>query len=353
MNKYIAIALSLISSQLYSGGSCCPSADPCAKCAQIWPSRGPDWIITPGAGPCVSRGWDAFLTVDFIYWTSRVDNLGFALYEPIENGFSVTGSGQVLHPDWKFSPGFKVGVGLLYDHDGWDLYVNYTWLRVCDTKESKTIEDFEARRLRPIGDQNAFAGLFDPIVHASGDWELAFNALDAELGRNFFISRYLKLRPHIGLKGTWQDQDYVVRARDLLLTSEDKNSMHYWGIGIRGGLNSTWHFNQCFSLIGAISASGMWEKFNVKRRSGYTGPFESAAILHTDNDFSSLKPVLELFIGLRYESWICCDRYHYAFDGGWELQWWGMQNQFFNQTVESTRGDLNLNGFTLKARLDF
>ncbi|NGX26521.1 MAG: hypothetical protein K940chlam6_00445 [Chlamydiae bacterium] len=358
MNIYkSALLLLTASAPLLSNDCCCPPADPCAKCAQIWPTRGPDWIITPAAGPCVSRGWDAYITAEFIYWTSRLDNLGFAIFEPVQNGTTVTGRGNILHPDWKFEPGFKVGVGLLFDHDAWDLYVNYTWLSVHDTKEKIAVSDSQTQRIRPIGDSASFANLTQPILFASGRWELDFNVLDAELGRNFFISRYLKLRPHFGLKGTWQDQDYLVIGQDEELISKDQNSTHYWGVGIRAGLDTAWHFNQCFSLIGEVAITALWEKFETERKSGAAplevGVSEPITVLYVENDIHTLKPVLEFLLGLRYETWYCCDRYHFGIDGGWELQWWSGQNQFFNQIVESKCGDLNLNGFTLKFRLDF
>ncbi len=352
----LALLLLTTSIPLYSNDPCCPPADPCAKCAQIWPTNGPDWIVTPAAGPCVSRGWDAYLTAEFIYWTAREDRLGFAIFESVENGNKVTSQGKTLHPDWNFEPGFKVGAGLLYDHDSWDIYVNYTWLRVRDTKEKETASDSQTQRLRPIGDAASFAGLSD-IVFASGRWELDFNVLDAVLGRNFFISRYLKLRPHFGLKGTWQDQDYLVTAQNPEFFSEDKNSLHYWGIGIRTGLDTSWHFNPCFSLFGEVAVSGIWANFEIERRSGAApieeGALESFTVLNIENDIHTLKPVVEFLLGLRYETWFCCDQYHFAVEGGWELQWWNDQNQFFHLLVESKCGDLNMNGFTLKMRLDF
>lgn len=357
MNIYKLLSGVLSISAPLISNACCPPGETCPKCAQLWPSCGPDWIITPGAGPCVSRGWDAFVTAEFIYWTAREDQLDFAIFEPIQDGTTLAGRGKVASPDWNFEPGFKVGVGLLYEHDGWDLYVNYTWLRVRNTRESLRVEDPQTQRITPIGDSASFAGLNQPILFASANWELDFNALDAELGRNFFISRCLKLRPHFGLKGTWQDQNFLVVGRDETLESEDVNKLHYWGIGIRAGLDTTWHFNQCFSLVGEVAVTALWENFEVDRKSGFLpqqgGVFIPALLLYVENDFYTLKPILEFFLGLRYETWFCCDSYHISLEGGWELQWWNQQNQFFQLSLGSRCGDLNLNGLTIKLRFDF
>lgn len=349
---------------------CCPPPDPCAKCAQIWPTRGPDWIITPNAGPCVNNGWDAHVTVEFLYWSIREDQLGFALKESIQtlpdNQITITSKSDTLHPNWHFEPGYRIGVGILKSHDGWDIYAKYTWISVGGTKKSAKIEDTNTERLSAINGLSTNPGI-EQITQTSGRWELDFSVIDAELGRRFFISRYLVLRPFIGFKGTWQDQNYRVKfigmapqfsQLDNSAEGLSKQSLHYWGVGIRGGLDTTWHFNRCWSLIGNIIITGLWEQFeaeNKATRALLTPQVGSSPVttLYTDNTFSTIKPILELLIGLRYESWFCCESYHLAIDGGWELQWWDGQNQFFEVSRESRLGDLVLTGLSLKFRLDF
>lgn len=333
----------------------CPPADPCAPCAQLWPERGPDWIITPGAGPCVSDGWNAHLEASFLYWTFREDCLNFALFQPIQNN-NAAGEGKILHPDWEFAPGFKVGVGVLYNHDGWDLLVNYTSIQFCNVKNKVEIEDTQTQQITPLGDDASYAGLTQPILLASARLDLDFACLDGSLGRNFYLSRYLKMRPYVGLKGTWQDQTFKVKGRNQTTNSEDLYDLHYWGVGIRLGISSSWHFTQCLSLIAEGAATAIWEKFDRKRKSEAApievGAFDPFLTLYVGKSDFVLEPVLEFLLGLRYESWLCCDRYHYQIDGGWELQWWRGQNQFFVKD-QCNPGDLSFNGLTLRLRLDF
>ena len=85
------------------------------------------------------------------------------------------------------------------------------------------------------------------------------------------------------------------------------------------------------------------------------------------NDFHTIKPVLELYMGLRWEDWMCCDCYHYSIELGWEEQWWANENQFFSveplvivnngpnrsRLTESRLGDLIMQGLTVKVRFDF
>ena len=365
MYKWLASLFTLFFATTSLQADSCPPADPCAPCAQLSPTGGPDWIITPNAGPCVECGVDLFITAEFIYWTAREDHLAFAAQGSLQDNLVTpeVRKGKVAEPGWKFSPGFKVGLGFITDHDGWDLYANYTWLR---PKTSK-------KKLHPVGDlvvQDAFnwigtttlAGTNNgqTISKAEGKWALDFNVVDLELGRNFFISRYLKLRPHFGLKGTWQKQRMdtkfkSVNANGDKFVARNTDRLDYWGIGIRGGLDTSWHFNTCFSLFGELAISNLWERFEVERKST-TQNLETRLFsvpMYLCDNFHTIKPVIELFLGLRYEDWFCCDTYHMSIEAGWEEQWWSDQNQLIQYWVETRGGDLFLQGLTVKLRFDF
>jgi len=327
----------------------CIEPDPCATCSRVRNCHGPAWVITPKGGPCVSRGMDTHITTEFIYWTAREDQLSFAVKQPFNEDFSAL-EGRVSQPNWEYSPGFKVGLGILYDHDGWDIYANYTWLRPRTSKKTVRADGNDALILRSFGNSNSP----DSFRSLSASWSLDFNTVDLELGRNFFISRCLKLRPHFGMKGTWQKQDFPIKgvlSPDGISFLEYTNKLDYWGVGIRTGLDSSWQFSPCLSAIGEVAISALWEGYKTKRK------VVSAELLLTEVDFTSechrINPVLELLLGMRWETWFCCDAYHFAIDGGWEIQWWNDQNHFSTIQGPDLLGDLYLQGFTLKFRFDF
>src|SRR5579872_1351867 len=94
----------------------------------------PNRKITPPIIPNVSCGWNIEISADFIWWTTFIDNLPFALTNIVDGGTFVpfgtdVPRGSVAYPNFKFEPGFKVGLGGSLGHDGWDLFANYTWLR--------------------------------------------------------------------------------------------------------------------------------------------------------------------------------------------------------------------------------
>jgi len=338
-----------------------PSCNPAGKINDCMPM-----VILPDAGPRVCCGVDIDINASFIYWTARMDGLGFAVSGYRNNDDQPPGKGDVKHVDNDFHPGFKVGLGLGLDHDGWDIAAEYTWLYTSTDSDSTIQAVFNESTLSPMWNAGADS-LTSPgstITFASGSYDIDLNVIDLELGRNFFVSNYLKMRPHFGLKGTWYDADYSVRYRgtDTPVTGQPNQwrigfDHDYWGVGIRAGLDTAWHFTNNFSIVGDVALSGMWGQFDVDRRDVASRfndeTFLSTVLLNTENQFHTVKPVLELFLGMRWDTWTCDEEFHFSLEAGWEEQVWWTQNQMFAVYEEGAHGDLVLHGLTIKARFDF
>ncbi|MCK4933971.1 MAG: hypothetical protein KAR79_00130 [Simkaniaceae bacterium] len=364
--------------------------------------------ITPNAGPRVSNGADVFITADFIWWNLRQDGMAYALtnYGNGNNntspggGTGTTGSvgrGSVRHVADDWSPGFKVGLGLNLGHDGWDVAAEYTWLQVSNSSGSTP----KSKSCDPCGDPCGdpcspcngrifpmwdIAPTCEPVLtcftdcnddcnsassnirSASAKWKVHFNVIDIELARNHYISQYLTLRPHFGFKGAWIDQDYKVkyfvdRSTESLVNQTTyimRNNQDYWGFGIRTGLDTAWYFMKNFCLYGDFALSALWSKFDIDRRdsNGNSTPDDCGKcsrinILNTNNSFYTIKPVLELELGLRYDWWFSDDDYHFGLSAGWEEQIWINHNNLLHLYDETAHGDLVTQGLTLKARFDF
>ncbi|GAB4187601.1 MAG: hypothetical protein Tsb0015_06510 [Simkaniaceae bacterium] len=320
--------------------------------------------ILPSAGPFAICGTNLFITADFIYWTARLDGLGYAMTGKASQPNVVNAKqGKIFHPEDKFRPGFKAGIGAKFHCDVWDIYANFTYLQIHNTKSSVSapsnpstiLEDLWAIQSPPVGGQIV-------LTKASGKWSLKFNVLDLELGRNFFVSPRLALRPFIGAKGTWQDQDYdVVYHGNTLINdgsfrSKITQDLCFTGGGLRAGVNSSWLLGCNLSLFGNAAFSTIWGQFDVVRRQkqkAITPPGSDLLSLDMYNRFHTNKAVLELAAGIRYDIPLYCKRYNLRFQAGWEQQHWFSQNQFIRLLEESAHGDLVLHGLTLEGRFDF
>jgi len=309
--------------------------------------------ITPSAGPRVIDGYGVFLTGDYLYWTAREDSLEFAVSGANLNNSS-TGSvdilpnkrGRKFDPDFKFRSGFKAGIGFSFGHDKWDMCLNYTWFNSQNNNNSTVRDGINPlTNVIPVAMANSYALLNS----TSAVWKLNFNVLDGELGRNFYISKFLSLRPFFGLKGTWQTQKYNVNydfASGTDMSVHNKTS--FWALGLRSGVNTAWFLSGTWSLFADMALSALWGVFNIKRSDTAAG----TTYYETKEGFHSIKPALEIAAGLRKEAWFCKDRFHLSAQAGWEEQVWFSQNQFDFYT-SSRDGDLNLQGFTAKLRFDF
>ena len=335
--------------------------------------RGSYREITPNAGPRVAHGADVFITADFIWWKATQEGLEYA-----STGVSIggadpndvfanvpTGKTASVGKDW--APGFKVGLGLNLSHDGWDLYAQYTWLHASDHSSLSRANDQVSVAYLILGNDG-------PTVSAdrvSSNWDLHFNVIDLELGRNFYLSQFLTMRPFIGFKGTWQDQDQKTRAysnnfvidvdngNDVAVTGPARShlSTDVWGIGVRGGLNVSWYMAKSWSIYGDLAWTTMWTDYStLKRRDSLddttTGNSKTLTSINSD-DFYTVNYVGEAELGLRWEMWFYDDNYHFAIQAGWEQQVWLNWGRFEKLLVNDLHGDLNFHGLNLKFRFDF
>ena len=100
------------------------------------------------------------------------------------------------------------------------------------------------------------------------------NLVDIELGRNFWTSHYLAIRPHVGIRVAYLEQDYdiehaggnwgAINASSVTGYSWGpqtalNNSVHldndFKGVGLRSGLDSTWNLGCGWALYGDFAAS--------------------------------------------------------------------------------------------------
>jgi hypothetical protein len=358
---------------------CCPPiVEDCCAFSRCPPTT----QVTPNAGPRVRDGYDFVVEAAFTYWTAHQDGLAYAFVQdvpPTRTAFIGTQvpSTKVQLPSFQWRPGFKVGIGFAPCFDGWDVFLDYTWFRSNNNKSSVAV-------VNPLGPdvEDAYWLVNAPLIRtvvrgtdtfnlyeqAHAKWGVQLNIFDLELGRNFYISRRVTLRPYTGLKGMWGRQRYNVVFGNTNSTigftgsTTMNNRFKNWGIGIRSGMDTAWHFAEEFSLLGEFAFTALWEQFKVTRvdQTLTDAPFAShpAGTITTGVNhkmtYYNLKPVIEMFLGFRWETWTCRESFHFAIDAGWEQQIWFAQNQFLRiEALDSDHGDLGIQGLTVRARMDF
>lgn len=358
--KKIVFTLSLLATS-FVRADCCPEECTC---------------YPPSARPEICNGSDLYITGEFLWWTARETGLALAADGIVTNiaNAPLSHSGKVEYVDFKWRPGFKVGLGLNLDHDCWDIYANYTWFHGEGGNHS--ISATPAEPLRP---SLLTSPSISRVINMEGSWKLHFNVIDLELARNFYVSKCLALRPFAGLKGTWQkqmfhakavaQQEFVLEPLNpplnpliiiALLTFREQFKERFGGVGLRAGLDSNWYFTRHWGMYADISASAVWGRFNNRTKFNLVSDTEifnlGTTPVTTENvrdKFDTVLPVLEMGLGLKWENWFSCDEYHIEADVGWENQIWFAMNDFFPSTLDGINSNLVLYGLTAKLRLDF
>ncbi|MBM3207059.1 MAG: hypothetical protein FJZ57_00405 [Chlamydiae bacterium] len=329
-------------------------------------------VINPSGRPEVKNGADLFITADLLIWQAHEDGLAY-----VTKGNSDTlYKSKTEELNFKWDPGCRVGIGWNTPHDGWDTLLTWTYYH---TKASSTTTRDEDT-LYPLFESPYYNSFLttDPYS-AHGKWRLNLNLIDFELGREFFVSKWLTLRPFIGGRSAWIYQhmnanyngyEYLpptttkglgIDPITINYRYRDRNA--FWGVGVRPGLGSQWGLGNGFSFYGNTAVSLLYGFFQEKQHQ-YCDFSSGDTVNHIKNNHSTRTSsvIVESQVGLRWETMSTNDRIHFSISAGWENFVFFGQNQFnrFVGATEETQalffanqGDLTIQGYTLSLRLDF
>jgi len=346
-------------------------------------------LMMTGMVGTVSAGWDACcpdpccpvdccempdytIYADFLYWQVHPEGLEFVREGGVGSGptVPVNERGCIHTPDCEFEPGFRVGAIIDLGCCNWDFYAQYTWLSECfDKSVGGELTSPATNNFVPLVWNLETAA---QVNEAKGAWDNTLNVLDFGLGRTFEVNCCFDFRPHLGFKATWQEMKYTVtyvEQNDTVTTTTgiQKHKTDFDGIGLRGGFDAAWRFSPCFSIVGGFAASAVYSDlctFRTDERFQTVSGTEGERITNVDikNDHCVLIPVMELLLGIRWDSRVC-DCYDVFVFVGWENQVWFdlnraiyLQNGGANEVNNiqfGPHGNITYQGLTVRAGMGF
>jgi len=362
---------------------CKPKPKPCEPCVR----KGMAPIVLTSSRPCDDIG--LYIFADALYWHADVTNAEWAFVNSTGTAAPASGANQELAFKWNW--GFRVGIGYEFDHDQWDSDIYYTWFRNNSTgsgKGSSNSTGFTVGAPGAASSLNTDSSMVPgTVATGSATAKLDFNVIDWELGRSFYISNSISLRPHVGVKGAWHKltESESFTGTGVIASYASSDETKSWAVGPSAGINSNWYFGCAntmpvgrngevkdrpgFSIFGDVSGALMYGHFkNTHSESGATaagavaGGFTASGL-----NRNLMVPVLTGVMGLAWDMCFSCDKMHLGIRAGYELQYWFRQNQRFSNfnTAGSlgesaaaprytrTTGDLALQGLTIDLRFDF
>ena len=295
---------------------------------------------TASANPQID-GYGFFATADFLFWKLYEGGTDYLL-----KGKDAPVKGTLRHVNFDWEPGFKVGAGYLFEHDGWDTGVEYTYYRTH--AHHSTHGNF----LFPqVGNPSL------EFTQAKAHWRVFFQNLDFLLGRNYFVSQSFSLHPLFGLTSAWIDQH---RHFHFLAVSNEHISLRsrndFWGIGPHLTCNARFYLGKNFSVYGNVAGDLLWGNFHVSEKE--TNKSAGREFYHLHDSLHRMVASAAFALGLSYETSFAQDRYHLGLKAGYENQYWFRQNQLplfdvHGNAFHHLSEDLGLQGFTFETRLDF
>lgn len=320
--------------------------------------------ITPAVAPVVKDPVSIFMDGSFIWWKSVLDGLETAVTGISDSpGLTNVHQGRVYKPQFDYQPGLKASFGAYFRHDGWDVTGEFTW--IASDKRTVDVDRDSTKGLYSIYPVSV-GGVYStvPLSSSQTSWRQDFYVVDLELGRKFFISNALTLRPSLGAKLAWIKQttntNYTLLSGTLPFdpsvgvtvptNAAFDCSQKMFGVGVRGGFDTVWYFTKNLGLFGDMAFTALWSQFhgNTKEHN-QPGNFET---FNANEKTRTITPVFEIAAGLRYQMWFNNDRCQFYGQAGWEQQIWTNFNHIPNQNLTRT-GDLTIQGLTAKVGFAF
>jgi len=267
---------------------------------------------------------------------------------------------KLVEVDFEFKPGFKIGVGFEFGCDNWDFYAEYT--RFHSTVSNSASADNGALI---ITNAPLYTGL--DAQTASGKWKLEMDYIDLFLRREFWVGNCLTLRPALGLRINWFDQNFNLSydrrgATELTfiegLTTNTKSNNK--GVGFTVGLHSNWMFCSGFRLYGDLFTSLLYADYDNRVTLYYEGQINvqvplANLVFNSCPDY--IRPSMEISMGLGWADYFCCNDWYLDLSIGYDFKVFWSQKLRGVDDIRTVSGkvydDLFLHGLNISAKLFF
>ncbi|HSX11385.1 MAG TPA: Lpg1974 family pore-forming outer membrane protein [Chlamydiales bacterium] len=364
---WVVVSLIAASSAFGEDNQCCPSGPFYEQGHELVCTQLPAAYNAP-ARIQVDRCYDVYAEGSFIYWQPKQENMELGIADTIAQADTdVSGiQGNLINENFQYKPGFKVGVGMNFDYDGWDGYAEYTWLHGKNSTDAHAPTTALGNILPLWGSPLNEAASYTSVV---GTWRFKFDFLDAELARSYYVGRKLSLRPYFGLRGAWIRQKHTaVYAEPPATVPPDVglvrewttiNQSVSWGIGPRAGVGANWLFRSGFRVYGDAAVDMLYTRYNLSEREHDTfAPLWNQDITQSHIDY--LRTHLDFELGLGWGSYFHCNRWHVDLSAGYGFQAFFDQNMFRHYNTflpgsysRNPNGNLYIQGLTAMMRFDY
>lgn len=305
------------------------------------------------------------LSGSLLVWIAHEEGLDYAIKNSGGTAFANNGDVKRINPDWDV--GFRIDLGYQIPDCRMDLDLVWTRFHIKENNSATAPQ---------------FGGLYSVWTipgaglsaeeKAKAHWIMNYDELDLQMSGTFAPRSFLELSPLLSLTAIWVHQKFDINlsggssslnANALVIDDDIDMKNNFWGIGPKLGLDTLWILGCGFSLYGNFDTALLFGNFKLDQSENVQllGLNPEITYLNISHDkFWISRALLHLDFGLRWDKFFCDRSTRLTLQAGWEELFLFGQNQLMRfQTVTApgvnmpTRGDLTLQGFTLKALFAF
>jgi len=283
-----------------------------------------DFDGNSSAAPFADDGKTHFKTsVEFIYW-KRTNGLGF-LASGDGDGRAISSRGKNYVSGFQFDPGLQASIGFDLPVDGWDANLSYLWLRSTGRRNfTEGPEDTGVPAPQNfLTEPEGISG----VSHAGQKMDQTLNYLQLELGRQFYTSKWLTVRPFIDIAALYvplsMETSYRFTSVNPAAAQHTTLATHAHGLGFGAGLglNTEWKASRHWSFLGDLNLNAIWDRFEARGKSKVTNFTTGTTLtnLLTGYSTSQLLYLVNIFIGADWHKKFHKEKFYFSAYAGWDF----------------------------------
>ena len=266
------------------------------------------------------------VSLDVLCWEAFEDSLRYA-----EKNASTLSPGKAVEQNFGYDPGFKLGVQLPMQNDGWNVDLSWTYFHT--TPPQTHVVDPDGTLFPCLTDANFFTPANRQVSVVKGSWSLNMDVLDCTFRRPLVIGSSTVINPIFGVKGCFVRQevsvnyDYFTINIPNISTPRSMLGMNRsWGVGPQIGAEIKMLLPKEINFVMSGIFSGMFGSFDLS-----TKYFDLISTCGAQSGSFLLKDRISRIFGVSQlqgafaKRWVLQKGGFCEVTAGWECQIWSRQ----------------------------
>ena len=303
------------------------------------------------------NGVHLFVKGEALLFQIAQDDLPIAQYTNVYPSPPENPQAELEHYKHQWKWGYRITAGYQLDHDGWDIVASYTRFYAARQQTYKN-ERLPLKLYSQAQLNQGTTPTDDSFVYFYQS--VKFNQWDVEQARMFYVSKFLRFRPLLGLRNVLLGQafnTYYIEQELPRKHFKDTNNVHFWGMGPLAGVDMFWNMNYQFNLYGTAKVSTLFGFFQPSLSDQSYSTAGTTTV--TVSQQKASKSCLDLAIGFQWDKNFYNEKLHIGCNVGFETHtFFNMNKSTYSYPIatqlEGISGrDFTLQGFTFGVRADF